>query len=308
MTEPKQPEIIGQSSLPIGSTILAKFVPNLPSEDIGHNVVCFSQSGKVAECTLDPPNLKVVRQSDAHTGLISCIAMDMRRRRLFIGQPQGRINYMDLSSAKPDGTFREMVPLAQPQLGAAACTALVADPNGTRLYAGYSDGVIRVWSTAPENFGKLLRETQEAHLDRITALAIATDGVLLASGSTDQRIKLWRTADLESGSIDEFFGHKDVISSLSFAGTGELLACAFATSRMANVVVWWVWPADDPLLMIDSNRWRSLAHHPQPVTDHQAAGVSRSGDWEQGGDVPDASGFSRRSTAAVGHRGDRRSR
>ncbi|HEY8204049.1 MAG TPA: caspase family protein [Pyrinomonadaceae bacterium] len=65
---------------------------------------------------------------------------------------------------------------------------------------------------------------QNAHTDRVRAIAFSPDGRVLASGSSDQTVKLWEVAT--GALLRPLTGHTERVESVSFSSDGRLLASA----------------------------------------------------------------------------------
>jgi WD40 repeat protein len=87
----------------------------------------------------------------------------------------------------------------------------------------------------------------------------------LASGSTDHRVKLWNAEQLETGSIDELYGHHDLVTSLAFSPkSASYLACAITRGTAACLVVWWLQPASRTMFL-RPQVWTEAARRPLEV-------------------------------------------
>lgn len=90
------------------------------------------------------------------------------------------------------------------------CLALA--PDGKSLYAGCSDGPIRIWDVETKKEMPPL----VGHVNRVTCLAFSADGDKLFSGSEDLTIKIWdRTAAEPQAQPVTLFAHKNDVTSLA---------------------------------------------------------------------------------------------
>ncbi len=98
------------------------------------------------------------------------------------------------------------------------CVAL--NGENTRLAAGGSDGVTRLWDFDSGNLLAVL----EGHSDYIRSVLFSPDDALLATASDDGTIRIWNVRDLALEVT--LYGHTDYVRALSFSVDGEMLLSA----------------------------------------------------------------------------------
>ena len=69
--------------------------------------------------------------------------------------------------------------------------ALAISPNNRSLFAGGTDGMVRVWDLTTKSPAILPVEELKGHDDEIFAMAISSDGLWLVTGSRDATARLW---------------------------------------------------------------------------------------------------------------------
>lgn len=89
-------------------------------------------------------------------------------------------------------------------------SALALSPDGTRVLAGSSSGMVTYWTAASGEAGPALF----GHQGSVTAAAISPDGSILATGGNDYQIRL--SSPKDGSTIKLLTGHRGRISSLSF--------------------------------------------------------------------------------------------
>jgi WD40 repeat protein len=115
-------------------------------------------------------------------------------------------------------------------------------PTQPQVAVGYSDNVIRVFSTTDY---KLLYEI-EAHTNSVFALAYSPDEKYLLSGGRDAVLKIW---DAQNGyaAAQTINAHLYHINSIKYNPTGTL----FATVSMDKTIKLWDAKTFDLLKVID---------------------------------------------------------
>ncbi len=115
-----------------------------------------------------------------------------------------------------------------------AVSSLAFSPDRTTLASGHYDGMIRLWNM---NTGSLTLEIESDGI--INTLEFSPDGSLLATGSggTQAALRLWsvNTGEL----LRDLAGHATAVTSLLFAGDGQLLVTG---SYDGTVRIWGIWP------------------------------------------------------------------
>ncbi|KAL2848932.1 hypothetical protein BJY01DRAFT_246158 [Aspergillus pseudoustus] len=97
-----------------------------------------------------------------------------------------------------------------------SCASVAFSPDGKLLASASYDRTVRVWDTST---GGTLVHILDGHNDQVRAVRFSPDGRLLASGGIDRSIHIW---NVEDGSTTQVLhGHRDSISSLSFAPQGS---------------------------------------------------------------------------------------
>jgi WD40 repeat protein len=66
---------------------------------------------------------------------------------------------------------------------------LIFHPDGSLLYSGGVDGLLRIWHPST---GKELGHLKISENNRIFSLSLSQDGQILAAGGVDGTIKVWR--------------------------------------------------------------------------------------------------------------------
>ena len=94
-------------------------------------------------------------------------------------------------------------------------------PDGRSLITGGADGSLRRWDPAA---GHLQSLRMQAHLGRISALAVSPDGKTLASGGGDHELRLW---DLAAQLAPRPFADIEAkVQSLAISSDGKVIASA----------------------------------------------------------------------------------
>jgi eukaryotic-like serine/threonine-protein kinase len=89
-------------------------------------------------------------------------------------------------------------------------------PDGTRLFAGTSDGRIGVWDP---HTGRVLL-AYKGHEKAIESLEVSPDGQILVTGSHDTTVKLWQTA---TGQLTVTFKDPNLVRAVAFSPDGKWL-------------------------------------------------------------------------------------
>lgn len=114
--------------------------------------------------------------------------------------------------------------------------AIVFSPDGTFIFTGSDDGVIRRWDVVS---GALISQFPTGQQNWVNAIDVSSDGTLLASGAagsnTDYTIKIW---DLLSGSLLVTLTDVAWIGKLLFSPDGKYLVSSTAFGFFATVKVW----------------------------------------------------------------------
>ena len=97
---------------------------------------------------------------------------------------------------------------------------IVADPGGTVVAVGASDGTVALWNGMN---GQLLRSL-ETDLPSVFLVAVSSDGAFVAAAGTpnDPRIEIWRVADGQR--VQTLSGMQNSITSIAFQPGGTLFA------------------------------------------------------------------------------------
>ncbi|MCS6938528.1 MAG: PQQ-binding-like beta-propeller repeat protein [Roseiflexus sp.] len=97
---------------------------------------------------------------------------------------------------------------------------IAADPGGTVVAAGASDGTVTLWNGAN---GRLL-QSLKTDLPAVFLVAVSNDGAFVAAAGTpnDPRIEIWRVAD--GRRVQTLSGMQNSITSIAFQPGGDLFA------------------------------------------------------------------------------------
>lgn len=97
---------------------------------------------------------------------------------------------------------------------------IAADPGGTVVAAGASDGTVTLWNGAN---GRLL-QSLKTDLPAVFLVAVSSDGAFVAAAGTpnDPRIEIWRVADGQR--VQTLTGMQNSITSIAFQPGGDLFA------------------------------------------------------------------------------------
>jgi WD40 repeat protein len=103
-------------------------------------------------------------------------------------------------------------------------------PNRPLIFAGMSDGFLRVWRT--DDFEEIAQLF--GHRNQIMSLAISSDGSRIASASRDQTMRVWDGRTFEELGLCE---HEDEVKSVAFSPDGSLIASGSDDRTV------WIWNA-----------------------------------------------------------------
>lgn len=116
--------------------------------------------------------------------------------------------------------MRLLSPEAESAASKAQVTNLLLSPDGSTVAAGYSSGLVLLFSLK----SGATAVTLHGHRSAVTAGRYHTSGALLASGSADTDIVVW-DAVAESG-LYRLRGHRDGVTDVAFLeGRGEGGGC-----------------------------------------------------------------------------------
>eukprot|EP00753_Platysulcus_tardus_P011971 PLAT3327.5.p1 GENE.PLAT3327.5~~PLAT3327.5.p1 ORF type:complete len:1805 (+),score=909.40 PLAT3327.5:47-5416(+) len=135
-----------------------------------------------------------------------------------------------------DSGVGEMSALHSSKLSSPALS-LAYSPDGRRLVAGHSDGLIEVWDSEGQNLGLITMYSFRAHFMGICSLTFSPDSRTLVTGSLDADVKLWDLSDVgEPGApLGILQGHTAAVLSLAWSPTARRIVSA---SLDKSVVVW----------------------------------------------------------------------
>ncbi len=114
--------------------------------------------------------------------------------------------------------------------------AVVFTADGSYLFSGGNDGVIRAWNMRN---GALAFELR-GHTSCVNQLALSPDGQSLASASCDKTVRIWNLASRKPGRV--FSEHATEVRCLAFAPHAPLLAAGMLDSQLN------VWNTEDASL------------------------------------------------------------
>ena len=112
-----------------------------------------------------------------HTKSINALAFSADSKTLASGA-ENEIRLWEVNTGNPIGSFDAVEDIK----------ALAFSPNGKTLASGSEDGLIQVWTLAP-NYQ--IQTTFTGHQESVGMLSFLPDGKILASGSGDGTILLW---------------------------------------------------------------------------------------------------------------------
>lgn len=115
-------------------------------------------------------------------------------------------------------------------------TQLRFSPDGTTLYSGGADRIIRGWAVADGT--ETLR--LEGHTGTVTALAVGADGGILVSGGRDRTVRLWDTRSRTP--LQVLAGHKRDVDAVDLAPDGR----SVLSGGKSGAVLVWDLPAGTP--------------------------------------------------------------
>ena len=188
-----------------------------------------------------------IRTLQGHSSTVLCLAADVDADLLLSGD-RGNVLRWDIKTGQqldqvephayggvqclsitPDGscfvsgssdcslTLRRVEALQQPVLQFHCSTgyvnACVVSSDGSRLYSGSKDSLVRVWDM---NTGQQL-DSMQSHTDGVSSLALS--GSLLVSGSYDKTVKLWDTESMQL--LHTLRGHSQPVQSVAVSSDGS---------------------------------------------------------------------------------------
>jgi WD40 repeat protein/predicted Ser/Thr protein kinase len=177
------------------------------------------------------------RFSAADPGAIRSIAFDPQGKRLAIAH-EGTIA---IHSTLDGSILRSLQ-------GPSWVYSMAWTPDATRLIAGDTEGVVRLWD--PES-GEVRRKLT-GHRRTVQALGVTPDGQGLLSGGVDQSMILWDLATFAPRRI--LPGHSEAVHAIAIARDGTFAVSA-SSDRTARV---WSLADDDASTKQFGERWRPL--------------------------------------------------
>jgi len=126
--------------------------------------------------------------------------------------------------------------------------ALAISPDGTRLAAADSEGVIQVWDLP----SRTRLATLHGHLRGVTDVEFSKDADLLASGSMDNTAKVW---DVPNGRlVVTLVGHFGIVADVAFSPDSTRLY----TAAWDDTATAWVLPLSELVTLARSRLTRTL--------------------------------------------------
>jgi WD40 repeat protein len=196
-------------------------------------IVSVGAMGTVAAWTLaDAERTDLTAAGD---GELACAAIDAAARRVALGA-EGRLTVLDL----PRKTRRTHDLPRGAWVASAAFSA-----RGSRLAAGGSDGVLRLWPLGaagpPRRIARPFARPARPDAspgrighDQIQSVAWSGDDALLAAGGGDGTVALWKTRPRLS-LLDWFPAHTAGVAALAFSHEGRLLATCGGLDRIVKL-------------------------------------------------------------------------
>ncbi len=142
-----------------------------------------------------------------HSGLVRCVAMAPDGQTLFSGGNNGEIFCWNIRSGKRIQRYGEDIDKR--------VISLALDSTGTRLAAGYSSGLTRVWTVSS---GKLVLESKIGR-DRIV-VDFNREGKLAIGSAKDDHISV---LDVDTGGVEADFSLTEEFRGLEFSLDGKQL-------------------------------------------------------------------------------------
>jgi WD40 repeat protein len=166
---------------------------------------------------------ELVRQDGAPLGAITAVAFSHNGLQALASTGDGQISRWDLASGdeiqRIDSRNRAVLMVAFAQ-------------DDTYLFAGYSDGFVRLWDTTT---GRGTRSFLMAeHTQGIDAMTVAHDGTTMATGAWDGSVILWGRPEV-GGMIHALVGHRAPVVTLAYSQDGRFV---LSGSKDGTVRLW----------------------------------------------------------------------
>ncbi|HIN94976.1 MAG TPA: WD40 repeat domain-containing protein, partial [Planctomycetes bacterium] len=159
---------------------------------------------------------------EAHTGLISAVAMAANDTRAVSASLSGDLAVWDMANGK---LIHRLLGHRNDVYG------LAVFPDGIRCAAADRDGMVRIWDLEE---GKSLVEFAAAE-QPVSSVAVSADGSLLATGSWSGEIRLWSLQADQPRELQRLQGHRGLVSRLVFTPDSKrLVSC----SRDKTARIW----------------------------------------------------------------------
>ena len=173
---------------------------------------------------------KSVFNDDIHDADITAACLDARRRKMVIGDANGRINVYNHLNGQPMKT-------SSGKRNTSAVISLIYLDDMVRFIAGYSDGLIRVFDeNALEDCGVVRTfDMYKMHPELLSLNFDVFTDTLITSGATDGCVRFWNYGSAKCEADVQIAGSKD---SVVYVGFLDPLPLIVTSDSLCNVTIW----------------------------------------------------------------------